>query len=50
MFLEDVFKVLTLLMPKSLINQFVFVWGHEQSVAMMGQFIHINYYYIKNLD
>jgi len=28
--LEDVFEILLLLMPKTLIDQFVFVWGHEQ--------------------
>jgi hypothetical protein len=50
MLLEDVFKVLVFFMPKSLINQFVFIWGREQCVATMGQFTHINYYYIKDLD
>jgi hypothetical protein len=50
MLLEDVFKVLALLMPKSFINQFVFVWGCEQCVATMGQFTHINYHYINDLD
>jgi hypothetical protein len=36
MFLEDAFKVLALLMPKSLINQFVFIWGCEKCIATMG--------------
>jgi hypothetical protein len=30
MLLEDVLEILPLLMPKTLINQFVFVWGREQ--------------------
>jgi hypothetical protein len=29
MLLEDVLEILPLLMPKTFINQFVFVWGHE---------------------
>jgi hypothetical protein len=33
MLLEDVLEILPLLMPKILINQFVFVWGHEQCTS-----------------
>jgi len=29
MLLKDVLEILPFLMPKTLINQFVFVWGHE---------------------
>jgi hypothetical protein len=28
MLLKDVFEILPLLMPKTLIDQFVFIWGH----------------------
>jgi hypothetical protein len=37
MLLEDVFEILPLLMPKTFINQFVFVWGREQCIGTMGQ-------------
>jgi hypothetical protein len=50
MLLEDVFEILLLLMPKTLIDQFVFVWGHEQCTTMMGQCTHSSYYYLKDLD
>jgi hypothetical protein len=30
---EDVLKILPLLMPKTFVNQFVFVWGHEKCSA-----------------
>jgi hypothetical protein len=36
MLLEDVLEILPLLMPKTLIDQFVFVWGREQCIATMG--------------
>jgi hypothetical protein len=50
MLLEDVFEILPLLMPKTLIDQIVFVWGCEQCIATMGQFTHSIYYYLKDLD
>jgi hypothetical protein len=34
MLLEDVLQILPLLMPKTFVIQFVFVWGHE--VCLMG--------------
>jgi hypothetical protein len=30
MLLEDVLEILPLLMPKTLVDQFMFVWEHEQ--------------------
>jgi hypothetical protein len=36
MLLEDGFEILPLLMPKILIDQFVFAWGHEQCITTMG--------------
>jgi hypothetical protein len=50
MLLEIVFEILLLLIPKTLVNQFVFVWGREQCTATMGQLTHSVYYYLKDLD
>jgi hypothetical protein len=50
MLLKDVFQILPLLMPKTLVDQLVFVWGHEQCIATMGQLICSIYYYLKDLD
>ncbi len=36
MLLKDVLEILPLLMAKTFIDQFVFVWGHEQCIATMG--------------
>jgi hypothetical protein len=36
MLLKDVFEILPLLMLKTLINQFVFVWAHEQCTTTTG--------------
>jgi hypothetical protein len=36
MLLKDVLEILPLLMPKTFVDQFVFVWGHEQCIATMG--------------
>jgi hypothetical protein len=33
MLLEDILEILPLLMPKTFIDQVVFVWGHEQCTA-----------------
>jgi len=48
MLLENAFEILPLLMPKTLINQFVFVWGHEQCIT--NQLTHSIYFYLKDLD
>jgi hypothetical protein len=50
MLLENAFEILPLLMPKTLINQFVFVWGHEQCIAITNQLTHSIYFYLKDLD
>jgi len=50
MLLKDVFKILPLLMPKTLIDQFVFIWGHEQCTTIMNQLTSSIYYYLKDLD
>jgi hypothetical protein len=34
--LEDVLEILHLLIPKTFVNQFVFLWGREQCIATMG--------------
>jgi hypothetical protein len=37
MLIEDVMEVLTLLLPHNFIEQFVFIWGHEQCSMTLGQ-------------
>jgi hypothetical protein len=37
-------------MPKTLVDQFVFVWGHEQCIIIMNQLTRSIYYYLKGLD
>ncbi len=37
-------------MPKSLVDQFVFVWGHEQCTTITNKLTHSIYYYLKDLD
>jgi len=49
MLLKDVLQILPLLMPKTLVDQFVFVWGCEQCIAT-SQFAHSIYFYLKDLD
>jgi hypothetical protein len=50
MLLKDVLEILPLLMPKTLIDQFVFVWGCEQYIITMGKLRRLVYYYLKDLD
>jgi hypothetical protein len=50
MLLEDVLEILLLLMPKTFIDQFVFVWGREQCTTTTSQFTCLVYYYLKDLD
>jgi hypothetical protein len=50
MLLKDVFEILLLLMPKTFIDQFVFVWGHEECTTTTGQLTCLIYYYLKDLD
>jgi mannose/fructose/N-acetylgalactosamine-specific phosphotransferase system component IIC len=48
MLLEDVLEILSLLMPKTLLDQFV--WGCEQCITTMWQLKRLVYYYLKDLD
>ncbi len=50
MLLEDVLQILPLLMPKTLVDQFVFVWGHEQCIIITNQLTCSIYFYLKDLD
>jgi hypothetical protein len=50
MWLEDALEILPLLMPKTLIDQSMFVWGCLQCIVTMGQLTHKVYYYLKDLD
>ncbi len=50
MLVEDVFKILPLLMPKTLVDQFVFVWGHEQCITITNHLTCSIDYYLKDLD
>jgi hypothetical protein len=47
MLLKNVLEIIPLLMPKTLIDQFVFVWGCEQCTTT-SQFTHSIYYYLKD--
>ncbi len=37
-------------MPKTPIDEFVFIWGHEQCITIMGQLTCSIYYYLKDSD
>jgi hypothetical protein len=50
MLLKDVFEIIPLLMPKTFIDQFVFVWGRGQCTITMSQFTDLVYYYLKDLN
>jgi hypothetical protein len=47
MLLENVMEVLHLLMPKKFVDQFLFIFGHEQCTGTSGQ---LTYYYLKDLN
>ncbi len=47
MLVEDIMEVTLLLSQKS-INQFVFIWGHEQCSLTLGQIMIGIYYYVKD--
>ncbi len=47
--LEDVLEVIPRLIPKNLLEQFVFIWGHEQCSKTSSQFFPKSYYYLKDL-
>ncbi len=46
---EDVQEVLPMLMPKSLLDRFVFIWGCEQCSKMASQISPGSHYYLKDL-
>jgi hypothetical protein len=46
---EDVQEVLPMLMPKSLLDRFVFIWGCEQCSKMFGEISPRSHYYLKDL-
>jgi len=47
--LEDVLEVLPMLMPKFFLDQFIFIWGHEQCSKMLGEISPGSHYYLKDL-
>jgi hypothetical protein len=47
--LEDVLEVLPMLMLKKFLNEFIFIWGHEQCSKTFGENIVGSYYYTKYL-
>jgi hypothetical protein len=50
MLLKDVLEILPLSMPKTFIDQFVFVWGCAQCITITGPLTHFVYYYLKDLN
>jgi hypothetical protein len=50
MLIEDVMEVLTLLLLQDFIDQFFFIWGHEQCSMTSSQLTTRNYYYLKDLS
>jgi len=50
MLIEDVMEVLILLLPHNFIEQFVFIWGHEQCSMTLDQFTIETYYCFKDLS
>jgi hypothetical protein len=47
--LEDLLKVLPMFMPKTFLEWFVFIWGHEQCSKISGQILPKFHYYLKDL-
>jgi hypothetical protein len=47
--LEDVLEVLPMLMPKSFLDWFIFIWGLEQCSKMFGEISLKSHYYLKDL-
>ncbi len=46
---EDVLEVLPMLMPKSFLDQFVFIWGREQCSKTSSEISLGSHYYLKDL-
>jgi hypothetical protein len=47
--LEDVLEVFPMLMPKSFLDRFIFIWGHEQCSKTFGEISPKSHYYLKDL-
>jgi hypothetical protein len=47
--LEDVLKVLRMLMPKNFMDEFIFIWGREQCSKMIGEISSKFRCYLKDL-
>jgi hypothetical protein len=47
--LEDVLELLSMFMLESFLDQFVFLWGHEQGCKMSNEISPKPYYYLKDL-
>jgi hypothetical protein len=47
--LEDVLEVLPMLMLEKFVDEFVFIWGHEQCSKTFCQITPWSYYYINDL-
>jgi hypothetical protein len=47
--LEDVLEVFPMLMPKSFLDRFVFIWGHEQCSKTSSEISPKSHYYLKDL-
>ncbi len=47
--LEDVLEVLPMLMLEKFLNEFIFIWEHEQCSKTCGEITLRSYYYIKDL-
>jgi hypothetical protein len=46
---EDVLEVFPMLIPETILEWFVFIWGCEQCFKMSGQISHESHYYLKDL-
>ncbi len=46
--LEDVLEIFPMLMLKKFMDEFVFIWGHEQCSKTFSQITPRSYYYIKD--
>jgi len=47
--LDDVLKAFPMFIPKTFLERFVFIWGHEQRSKMSSQISLGSYYYLKDL-
>jgi hypothetical protein len=46
---EDVLELFPMLVPKSFLDQFVFIWGHEQCSKTSNEISPESHYYLKDL-